>query len=264
MDRIFTLIPVLMIVFSCSQDRKIQPDEPEEPAVAKLTGLLKAVTVKSDAGETKMEYSYIDSLTLKSIRYTRGGKTTVETFEYEKDTLRTSQIEDTLKKYVYRNGRLQWIEKHLKGKPESYIIVIFSYFSDVKISNIENRLNSTDGLSSKFLGEFSINWREENVRMFRERFTTGLVEDYEFQYGQPRNPFTRLYSETLRVPSENPNHQSYNSPVGYLTFFAGMKYRVEGKYLENRLPLSQTISEFDIEKGGDWKVIKQYTFEYYE
>lgn len=261
MIRTFTLILLSCVILSCKKDRKI---EPEEPVEVKLTGLLKAVTLRTSSGETKMEYSYTDSLTLKSMRYTGGGHSFVETFEYEKDTLRTSLSGDTLKKYVYKNGRLNWIEKHLTGSPESYTIIIYTYLSDGKVSRIEKRLNSSNGLNSKYLGEFSITWRGQNISMFRERFSNGLVEDYELRQDESKNPFTELQSKILRIPAETPWALSPHTTSAYTTFFGGMKYLVEGKYQENRLPLSQTVSEFDIEKGGDWKTIKQYTFEYYE
>lgn len=261
MTRIFAFILLIWVVLSCSRDRKIAPDPPVE---VKLTGLLKTVTIQSPSGETKEEYSYIDSLTLKSIRYTRDGQSTVETFEYERDTLRSSRAGDTLKKYVYRNGRLSWIEKHMTGKPEFYTIVIFNFYSDVKVSNIEKRENSANGLSSNYLSDLSIIWRGENISMFRERFSNGSVEDHDFRYGESRNPYTRLYTETLRIPAESPYALSYNNPLVYSTFFTGRQYRVEGEYLNNRLPLSETIFEFSMENGGEWKTIKQYTFEYYE
>lgn len=261
MIRIFTSLLLFFAFLSCKKDRKI---EPGEPAGARLTGLLKTATVQSDAGETKLEYSYVDSLTLKSIRYTHGGKSITETFMYEKDTLRTSQVGDTLKKYVYRNGRLQWIEKHLKDKPEWYPIVIFTYNSGGKVIRIEKRLNSANELSSKYLGEFSITWRNDNISAFRERFSDGLIEDYELRQDESKNPFTELQNKVLRIPAETPWALSYNTASAYTTMFAGMKYKVEGKYLDNRLPLSQTVSEFNMEKGGDWKTIKQYTFEYYD
>lgn len=261
MIRTFTCTLLLFVLLACKKDRKI---EPGEPAGVKLTGLLKSVTVLSDAGETKLEYSYEDSLTLKSIRHTHGGKSTVETFTYEKDTLRSSQVGDTLRKYFYWDGRLSWVEKHVTGQTVSYEILSYVYFSDGLVSTIEKRAHNYNGTNNRYIGSFAISWQGKNISTFRERYTNGLIEDYYFQYGEPRNPFTRLYAETLRIPSEDPYALSYNSPTGYTSFVAGMKYKVEGKYLENRLPLSQTISEFNIEKGGDWKMIKQYTFEYYE
>lgn len=261
MIRTFTCILLLFVLAACKKDRKI---EPGETAGVKLTGLLKSVTVLSDAGETKLEYSYEDSLTLKSIRYTQGGKSTIETFTYEKDTLKTSQAGDTLKNYIYKYGRLAWIEKHLKDKPEWYTIAIFTYNTGGKVIRIEKRLNSTKELSSKYLGEFSITWRNDNISAYRERFSDGLVEDYELRHDESKNPFTGLQNKVLRIPGETPWALSYNTASAYTTIFGGMKYKVEGKYLANRLPLSQTVSEFNIEKGGDWKTIKQYTFDYYE
>lgn len=261
MIRIFTLILLSAAIISCKKDRKI---EPEIPVEVKLTGLLKSVTIRSASGETQQEYSYTDSLTLKSIRYTRGGQSTVETFVYEKDTLRTSQTGDTLKKYVYKYGRLAWIEKRHKEKPEWYTLVIFTYNSGGKVTRIEKRLNSADELSSKYLGEFSITWRGDNISAFRERFSDGLVEDYDLRYDESKNPFTGLQNTVLRIPAETPWALSYNTASAYTTMFAGMKYQVEGKYMENRLPLSQKISEFNIEKGTDWTTFRQYTFEYYE
>lgn len=238
--------------------------EPEKPVEIKLTGLLKAVTLKSSAGETRLEYSYADSLTLKSIRYTQGGQSRTETFQYEKDTLRSSQAGDTLKKYIYQGGRLTRIEKHLAASPESYTAILFTYNAAGKVSRIEKRLNNTNGLSGKYLGEFTLNWRADNIIAFRERFSNGLIEDYELRYDESKNPFTHWYGTVLRIPAEYPEALSYNTASAYTTFFGGMKYLVEGKYQENRLPLNQTVSEFNMEKGGDWKTIKQYTFEYYD
>ena len=254
MIRILIFSLLVLAALSCSRDRKIAPDAP------RLTGLLKTVTVQSSSGETKEEYTYSDSFTLKSIRCTRGGQSMVETFKYENDTLRTSQVGDTLKKYVYQNKRLVWIEKHVTGKPESAIIVMFNYYSGDKVSSIEKRLNRPGNFQEKF----SIIWRGDNISMFREYFADGLVEDYDFQYSESRSPYSRLYSETLRIPAENPHILSYNNTSNYSTFYTGKKYRVEGKYLANRFPVSETIYEFDSGNGGEWKVIKQNTFEYYE
>lgn len=257
MIRILTFTLLLLMALSCSKDRKIAPDEPVAP---RLTGLLKTVTMESSSGHTVEEYFYTDSLTLKSIHYTRNGQNLIETFEYEKDTLRTSRAGDTLKKYIYRNGKLEQIEKHVTGKAGTYTVVTFNY-SDAKVNHIEERMISSAGLSHTYRREYLLIWRGENISMFRERFSDGSVEDYDFQYSESRNPYSRLYSETLRIPAENPHFLSYHTPSGYSSFFAGKKYRIEGKYLLNRLPLREIISELN---GDEWMPVKQYIFEYYE
>lgn len=259
MIRLFPLI--FLVILSCSDDRRIAPDKPVMPG---LTGLLKTVTIRSSAGETKEEYSYTDSLTLKSIRFTRNGQSTMETFEYEKDFLIRSLVGDTLKKYIYQNGRLRSMEKHVNGKPDSYTVVIFNHDSDAKVNTVQERVISTQEPSGTIVRELLLVWRGENIGTFRERFHDGSAEDYDFQYGESRNPYNRLYTETLRIPAENPYFLSYSTPLGYSAFFAGKKYRVEGTYLASKLPVSESIFTFDIQNGGEWKLVKQYTFEYFE
>lgn len=261
MKHSYPLFFLFLVAFSCSDDRKIAPDDPVAP---RLTGLLKTVTIQSSSGEMKEEFTYYDSLALKSVRYTRNGQSAVETFDYEKDTLRNSRIGDTLKKYIYLKGKLRQIEKHVAGKPGSYTAVMFTYDSDGKANSIEERVFSSGGLSSSYIRDILIIWRGENIGMFRERLSSGLVEDHDFQYSESRNPYFRLYSEILRVPAENPYILSYNTLLHYSTFFAGKKFRVEGEYLARKLPLRETLLEFTSENGGEWKPVKQYTYEYYE
>jgi hypothetical protein len=255
-----TLTRLLLFValLSCKRDRVI------EPKLIQLTGLLKTMEVKDTSGVKKWEYAYLDSSHIKSISYSFQGKTLTEIFTYKGDTLSSSTIGDTTKTYIYKLGRLSQIQKRTTSDPEWYTAINFYYSPNGKLSWTDRRRFNRQESNSIYLGGYDVTWKGENVDVIRDYSANRIFEEYEFQYAPTLNPITRLYRETLRIPSDNPFELSLNQPGIYTSFVAGMKYKLEGKYLENRLPSTENISELEIWVGGDYHPYKQISYTYYE
>lgn len=251
------LLPSLLLLFciSCSKDRAIRPEEPQY----KITGLLKSMTLKVKDSAYRYEYAYIDSLSLKSITYISGNKLEKESFHYENDTLKTSFKGDTIKRYMYENGRLKYLEKRLSDSSKIFERSIFSYYVTGKLFSIERR--SINGFSDDFLGEITFTWSGKNVSSMRESFRNWLMEDTRFLYENTRDPLYSLYSNTLRIPPDGIEGLSFNNYEESEASFSGIKYKCTGEYNEDGLPLKRSILK---REGAEWATWKEYTFEYYE
>lgn len=247
---------VFLLCISCSKDRALRPENPG----GQLSGLLKSMALKANNIEYRYDYEYINNLLLNSITYTRENKVVQEYFKYENDTLKFSSKGDTIKKYIYENGRLKYLEKSLLNESDPVERSSFSYYVTGELFSIERR--SISEFSDDFLKEITFVWSQKNVVLMKENSGNWLVEETQYQYENTPDPLYNMYFNTLRIPPDGIEGLSFNNYRESQAVFSGHHYKSTGQYNERGFPVKKTILKKA--KGDEWTIFKEYSFEYYE
>ncbi|ADQ18093.1 hypothetical protein Lbys_3280 [Leadbetterella byssophila DSM 17132] len=257
----YILLQFFTICFlsSCKEDRRIHPTEPGPAAVP---GLLKKISAISKLGNYHIEFSYMDSLTLKSIIYNYGNRQWTETFHYKNDTLRTSISNDTTKFYEYKDGKLSSIVNQPKLPASEQIIQRYYYLEGGnKVTHIIREKKESNEVTQ--LSNISLIWRGGNVGFLRLQ-TNNFLEEYDFQYGSGKNPLHRVYRQVLRIPGDHYHSLSENLISNINLFLQNSEIRIESTLNNQGYPSEQIIFERTNTSSQEWKEKERLLYEYYE
>lgn len=153
------------------------------------------------------------------------------------------------------------MEREIKSDPTKNSSTQFIYISGSKVTQIVNKAYQAGSQGLINQSDYTLIWRGENVNYFRERHSSGYVEETDYEFGTTFNPVARIYAEILRIPADNPEYLSQNSKVSYSAFFTGKRYKISGTYLKSGFPSQEFIY---MNVNNEWKIIKVINYEYYE
>lgn len=253
-------------IISCESEKDINLGIGTKSHKGKLKSYIQNKTVSSKTIKTAFEYNDNDQLEIIRITNTENGVNSEELFIYEESgkiksskytLLKATGNEIFDRAYKYTGELVTQITETKQGSTNANYF-LFEYSSQNQLTNYT--LRSLVGNTNKFLGNGTLTWSNGNMILLNETFSSGLIEETDFQYEDTINPLYEINSKYLKFPFLQKEYFNPKNIKAYRMLFDGGKIKYESSFNEENKLSSQKAYRFE---GTEWVKTSENIFEYY-